>query len=156
MSLLKWAIFGLLVLPFAEIVIFVAVALNIGFLTTLALTILISLAGITIIRNSGQTSVARVRTAFGERVISRKELDGPGFMTVVGGFLLAVPGFLTDIIGVLILLPVTRHWMHAALRRAFADAGRPAGGPGVIDLEPDQWRQVPEERIGPKPSPGRD
>lgn len=156
MSLLKWAIFGLLVLPFAEIVIFVAVALQIGFLATLALTILISLAGISIIRNAGQTSVARVRTALGERVISRKELDGPGFMTVVGGFLLAVPGFLTDILGVLLLLPLTRHWMHAALRRAFSDAGRPAAGPGVIDLEPDQWRQVPEERVGHKPSPGRD
>jgi UPF0716 protein FxsA len=156
MSLLKWAIFGLLVLPFAEIVIFVAVALKIGFLAAVALTILISLAGITIIRNAGQTSVARVRTALGERVISRKELDGPGFMTVVGGFLLAVPGFLTDILGVLLLLPVTRQWMHAALRRAFSDASRPAAGPGVIDLEPDQWRQVPDERIGNKPSPGRD
>jgi UPF0716 protein FxsA len=156
MSLLKWAIFGLLLLPFAEIVIFVAVALKIGFLAALALTILISLAGMSIIRNAGQTSVARVRTALGERVISRKELDGPGFLTVLGGFLLVVPGFLTDILGVMLLLPVTRQWMHAALRRAFADGGRPAARPGVIDLEPEEWRQVPEERIGHKPSPGRD
>ena len=155
MSLLKWAIFGLLLLPFAEIVIFVAVALKFGFLATLALTILISLAGISIIRNAGQTSVARVRTALGERVISRKELDGPGFLTVLGGLLLAVPGFLTDILGVMLLLPLTRQWMHAALRRAFADTGRPAG-PGVIDLEPEEWRQVPDERLGHKPSPGRD
>jgi UPF0716 protein FxsA len=156
MSLLKWAIFGLLLLPFAEIVVFVAVALKIGFLAALALTILTSLAGMAVIRNAGQTSVAHVRTAFGERTISQTELDGSGFLTALAGFLLVLPGFLTDILGVLLLLPATRQWMHAALRRAVAPTGRPRPEPGVIDLEPDQWRQVPEERIGHKPSPGRD
>jgi UPF0716 protein FxsA len=156
MSLLKWAIFGLLVLPFAEIVVFVAVALKIGFLAAVALTILTSLAGMAIIRNAGQSSVARVRTAFGERVIGRTELDGPGFLSVLAGFLMAVPGFLTDILGVLLLLPATRHWIHAALRRALAQAERPTGEPGVVDLAPDQWRQVPDERIAHKPSPGGD
>jgi UPF0716 protein FxsA len=156
MSLLKWAIFGLLVLPFAEIVVFVAVALKIGFLAAVALTILTSLAGMAIIRNAGQSSVARVRTAFGERVISRTELDGPGFLSVLAGVLLVVPGFLTDILGGLLLLPATRHWIHAALRRAVTRAERATGAPGVVDLAPDQWRQVPEERIVHKPSPGRD
>ena len=37
MSLLKWAIFGLLMLPFAEIAVFVVVGLKIGFLAALAL-----------------------------------------------------------------------------------------------------------------------
>jgi UPF0716 protein FxsA len=156
MSLLKWAIFGLLVLPFAEIVVFVAVALKIGFLAALALTILTSLAGMTVIRNAGQTNLAHVRTALGERTISRTRLDGPGFLTVVAGFLLVLPGFLTDVLGALLLLPATRQWIHAALRRAISAGGRPRAEPGVIDLEPDQWRQVPEERIADKPSPGRD
>jgi UPF0716 protein FxsA len=155
MSLLKWAIFGLLVLPFAEILVFVAVALKLGFLATVALTILTSLAGMAIIRNAGDSSVARVRTAFGERVISQTTLDGTGFLTVLAGFLLVLPGFLTDILGGLLLLPVTRQWLHAALRRAAQPAGRPREA-GVIDLEPDQWRQVPEERVAHKPSPGRD
>jgi UPF0716 protein FxsA len=156
MSLLKWAIFGLLVLPFAEIVVFVAVALKIGFLAAVALTILTSLAGMAVIRNAGQSSVARVRTAFGDRVITRTELDGPGFLTVLAGFLMVVPGFLTDILGLLLLLPATRQLIHAALRRALARAQQPAGDPGVVDLAPDQWRHVPDERIAHKPSPGRD
>ena len=79
-----------------------------------------------------------------------------GFLTVVGGFLLAVPGFLTDILGLMLLLPVTRQWMHAALRRAFTDTRRPAASPGVVDLAPEEWRQVPDETIAHKPSRGRD
>ena len=118
MSLLKWAIFGLLMLPFVEIAIFVAVAIKLGVLAALALTILTSLAGMAVIRNAGSSDVARVRTAFGERTITRTELDGRGFLTVLGGFLLMIPGFLTDVLGALLLLPPTQHAIGAALRRA--------------------------------------
>jgi UPF0716 protein FxsA len=156
MSLVKWAIFGLLMLPFVEIAVFVAVALKLGFLAALALMILTSLAGMAVIRNAGHGDVARVRTAFGERTISRVELDGRGFLTVLGGFLLVLPGFVTDVLGALLLLPPTQTLIRAALRRALARAERDSGRPGVVDLSPDQWRRVPDERIGHKPSPGND
>ena len=152
MSLLKWAIFGLLMLPMAEIATFVAVALQIGFLAALALTILTSLAGMAVIRGAGRSEIARMRGALGDGVITRLELDGPGFLTVLGGFLLLLPGFLTDIAGALLLLPVTRRWIHATLRRAVVRAERAAGRPEVLDLEPDQWRRVPEERIDHSPT----
>jgi len=156
MSLLKWAIFGLLVLPLAEIAVFVMVAVKLGFLAALALTILTSMAGIAIIRSAGKGEVQRLRTAVGDRVISRVELDGPGFLTVLAGFLLVLPGFLTDIIGALLLLPITRRSIHAALRRAVARAERASGRPEVVDLSPDQWRRMPEERVERKPSHGHD
>jgi UPF0716 protein FxsA len=156
MSLLKWAIFGLLILPLAEIAVFVAVGLKIGFLAALALASLTSLAGMAVIRRAGRREVERVRSAIGDRVITRMELDGAGFLTVLGGFLLLLPGFITDVIGALLLLPLTRHWIRATLRRAVARAERAGGKGNVIELEPDQWRQVPEERIGRKPSDGRD
>ena len=156
MSLLKWALFGLLMLPFAEIAVFVVVGLKIGFLAALALMILTSLAGMAVIRHAGKGEVARLRTALGERTVSRVELDGPGLLTVLAGFLLVLPGFLTDIVGVFLLLPASRRWIHAALRRAVRRAERTAGRPEVVDLAPDQWRRVPEERIGGKPSTGQD
>jgi len=152
MSLLKWAIFGLLMLPMAEIATFVAVALQIGFLAALALTVLTSLAGMAVIRRAGRSEIARMRSALGDGTITRVELDGPGFLTVLGGFLLLLPGFLTDMAGALLLLPVTRRWIHATLRRAVARAERASGRPEVVDLEPDQWRRVPEERIDHRPT----
>jgi UPF0716 protein FxsA len=156
MSLVKWAIFGLLILPFAEIAIFVAVALKLGVLAALALTILTSLAGMAVIRNAGSSDVQRVRTAFGERTIRHTELDGRGFLTVLGGFLLVIPGFLTDVLGALLLLPPTQHAIGAALRRAIGRMERTSGRPEVVDLSPDQWRRVPEERIEHQPSPRND
>lgn len=156
MSLVKWAIFGLLLLPFAEIAVFVAIALKLGVLAALALTVLTSLAGMSVIRHAGTTEVARVRSAFGERTITRKELDGRGFLTVLGGFLLVLPGFITDVLGLLLLLSPTQHLIGAALRRAVARMERAAGRPDVVDLPPDQWRRVPEERLTHKPSRGGD
>ena len=156
MSLLKWAIFGLLMLPFAEIAVFVVIGLKIGFLAAIALMILTSLAGMAVVRAAGRSEIERVRTAFGDRQVTRVELDGPGFLTVLAGILLVLPGFLTDIAGALLLLPFTRRWIHAALRRAMGRAERASGRPEVVDLEPDQWRRVREERIGQKPPAGRD
>jgi UPF0716 protein FxsA len=156
MSLVKWAIFGLLLLPFVEIAVFVAVAVKLGFLAALALTILTSLAGLSVIRRAGHTEVARVRSAFGERTITRKELDGRGFLTVLGGLLLVLPGFLTDLLGLLLLLPLTQHLIGAALRRAVARMDRASGRSDLVDLPPDQWRRMPEERLTHKPSAGAD
>ena len=156
MSLVKWAIFGLLLLPFVEIAVFVAVVVKLGFLAALALTILTSLAGMSVIRNAGTTDVARVRNAFGERTIRSKELDGRGFLTVLGGFLLVLPGFVTDTLGALLLLPPTQNLIGAALRRAVARMDRASGRPDVVDLPPDQWQRVPDERLDHKPSHGSD
>ena len=156
MSLLKWAIFGLLWLPLIEVVVFVAVALKIGFLAALALGILTSLAGWVVIRSAGRGEIERVRTAFGDRTIRHIALDGPGILTVLAGFLLLLPGFLTDIAGILLLLPITQRAIHAAFGRAAARADRAAGRPAVVDLEPDQWRHVPDQRLGHEPSGGSD
>jgi UPF0716 protein FxsA len=156
MSLVKWAIFGLLLLPFAEIAVFVAVVLKLGFLAALALTILTSLLGMSVIRHAGKTEVARVRSAFGERTVTRKELDGRGFLKVLGGFLLVLPGFITDILGLLLLLPQSQQLIGAALRRAVVRMERASGRPQVVDLPPGEWQRVPEERLTHKPSAGAD
>src|SRR5437762_12476170 len=139
MSLVKWAIFGLLMLPFVEIAVFVAVALKLGVLAALALTILTSLAGMAIVRNAGHSEIARVRDAFGDRTIRRVELDGTGFLTVLGGFLLVIPGFVTDLFGALLLFPPTRLALRAAFRRPVAGTAAPAAPPRVVAPSPAQW-----------------
>jgi UPF0716 protein FxsA len=75
------------------------------------------------------------------------ELNGTGFLTVLGGFLLVIPGFVTDVFGALLLFPPTQHLLRAALRRAVGGTAAPGAPPGVVDLPADQWERVPEARI---------
>ena len=108
-----------------------------------------------VIRSAGQGEVERVRTALGDRVISRVELDGPGFLTVLAGFLLVLPGFLTDIIGALLLLPPTRRLIHAALRRAVgARRARERAGPRWSIFRPGPVAPVPENASATSHPPG--
>jgi UPF0716 protein FxsA len=109
-----------------------------------------------VIRNAGSTDVQQVRAAFGQRTISHTALDGHGFLNVLAGFLLLIPGFVTDVFGALLLLPPTQHAIGAALRRVLRRAERASGRPEAVDLSPDQWERVPEERIEHRPSPRTD
>ena len=99
----------------------------------------------------------RVRSAFGERTISRIELDGRGFLTVLGGFLLVLPGFLTDILGALLLLPPTRR----ADRCGVAPRGRPrwsarAVGPTWSIFRPTSGGAFPRSASRTSHRPGTD
>ena len=64
MSLLKWTIIGLLVLPAAELLAFLLVAALIGWLWAAALFVATSVAGVLLLRQSGRADMHRVRNAF--------------------------------------------------------------------------------------------
>jgi UPF0716 protein FxsA len=147
MRLIKLVAIGLLAWPAAEIVAFIAVAAAVGFTNALFLILLMSLAGLVVLRHfSG--AVARFRTAGGTGVAAT--LGRSGIAPSVGGILLLIPGFVTSVLGVMMLLPICRRWLLAGCRRLLAGGRRPAD-PEVIDLAPDEWRSLP----GPKlPSPG--
>jgi UPF0716 protein FxsA len=147
MRLIKLVAIGLLAWPAAEIVAFIAVAAAVGFTNALFLILLMSLAGVVVLRHfSGE--VARFRTAGGAGVAAT--LGRSGIAPSVGGILLLIPGFVTSVLGVMILLPICRRWLLAGCR-ALSAGGRRAADPEVIDLAPDEWHSLP----GPKlPSPG--
>jgi UPF0716 protein FxsA len=147
MRLLKLVAIGLLAWPAAEIVAFIVVAAAVGFTNALFLMLLMSFAGLFVLRHfSGD--VARFRTA-GSAGVAAATLGRPGTALGVGGILLVIPGYVTSVLGVMILLPLSRRWLLAGCRRLFAGSQRPAA-PGIIDLAPDEWRSLP----GPKlPSP---
>ena len=54
MSLVKWGFIGLLALPVAELVVFIVVALSIGWLLALALFLATSLIGMMVLKRSGR------------------------------------------------------------------------------------------------------
>jgi len=79
----------------------------------------------------------------GEGGFTALQADGAGTITLLAGILLLIPGFITDALGRLLLL--------APLRRALGGLlglkGAPARADGVVDLEPEQWHQVPDAAL---------
>ena len=149
MQLVKWIATGLVVLPVAELVAFILVASQVGFTTALGLMILISLAGVLVLRHAGGGAVTRLRMAAGRGTVRGIALDGPGAGTAVGGILMVIPGFITGVLGFLMVLPATREWLTGTTLRHFTQRPR-TPPPGTIDLAPDEWRQLPDAELPPR------
>jgi len=146
MSLVRWGFVGLLALPVAEIAVFIMVALTIGWLWTLALFLSTSLVGILMLRHAGRAARERLRSAVGKDGIRAIHLESPSLAMLMGGFLLVLPGFITDLAGMLLLVPGVSRWAGTAVGRLFMQRRQAGRGRAVIDLPPDQWRQVDENR----------
>ena len=61
----------------------------------------------------------------------------------MAGIFLLIPGFITDVLGLLLLLAPLRRGLAALLGRGWR---RPRAD-GVVDLEPEQWHQVPDAAL---------
>lgn len=148
MSLVKWLFIGLIALPAAELLAFVMVASLIGWLRAAALFVGTSVVGVLLLRKSGRADLARFRAAFAERGVRAVHLETPGVAAIIGGILLTFPGFITDALGAALFVPIIRRWTTARL--ATLARGRRQGrrDDRVIDLEPGEWRQIPDQRRG--------
>ena len=96
-------------LPLLEIYLFIVVGSEIGAFSVIALILLTALLGIFMLKNQGFATMRRFRetVAGGEPpAIALAE----SFLRLIGGLLLLAPGFFTDAVGLLLLLPLTRHF----------------------------------------------
>jgi UPF0716 protein FxsA len=143
--MVKWFLFAVASLVIAELAAFIAVSEVIGLPEALILMFATSFAGIAVLRHPGRARIHRLHEAVTKSGVSGLEASGDAFLTISAGILLLVPGFITDAAGLLLLLPPVRSWIGGRFRR-FART-RPPGRPGVVDLEPDQWNQVPDRQI---------
>jgi len=138
MNVAKVLLLILLSLPVLELLAFGAVAAAIGFGWALLLLLGASFAGGLLLRHAGGNHVARMRVAMAEGSISSLAADTTGSLVILAGILLLVPGFITDVAGLGLLL-------FALLRPRRSPPRRPADG--VVDLDPEQWRRVPEPAL---------
>jgi UPF0716 protein FxsA len=137
MRLARWLAAALLLLPAAEIFSFILVAAWIGWAAALALLVLLSLAGLILLRRQGQAQFARFRRAMADPGGPATILTAADAIPAFAGILLLLPGFVTAVAGLLLLL--------MGGRRGAATFGRsegPAGGRAVVDLAPDEWHRV--------------
>jgi UPF0716 protein FxsA len=141
--MVKWLIAAILLLPVAEIATFVAVAMLIGWTWAFALTLATSAAGFLVLKRGGRGRIAGLGRMATDRRVGDIEAQAGGLLGIVGGILLLLPGFLTDIAGALLLLPRVRRSVAARFRPIMP--GEP-NDRTVIDLEPDEWRQMPDPK----------
>jgi UPF0716 protein FxsA len=107
---------GLIVLPFAELMLIIKTGQIIGFWPTLAVLVAGAAIGSAIISRQGLTIVRRTQ----EAVARGRPPGGPvldGAFTVLAGALLITPGFITDAIALLLLVPPLRRKVARALVR---------------------------------------
>jgi len=143
MNVAKWLLLALLVLPLAELAVFIAVATAIGFSYALTLLLVGSLAGALVLRHAGGSHIARARVALGAGNFTALQADSTGFLTLLAGILLLIPGFITDIAGLLLLIAPLRQALGALLR----GGAPPPRRDGVVDLPPEQWHRVPDPAL---------
>jgi UPF0716 protein FxsA len=136
----RWVLAGLLLLPIAELAVFLAIASEIGVLAALSVMLATSLAGAAVIRGAGRAARSRLRAAVGASTL---DAGIPGLFTLLAGILLLVPGFLTDVAGALLLVPALQRRILASLLRSFGQA-RAKTAP-VVELDPDEWQWVADE-----------
>jgi UPF0716 protein FxsA len=141
---------GVLAWPAAEIVAFFCVAATLGFGNALLLIVLMSVAGLLLLRHFGG-GVKEIRTPRGWVKISTwsGNFAAGGLSPGLGGILLLIPGFLTSALGVAIMFPLTRRWLLAGVGRLFTTRGRKPANADVIDLAPGEWQPLPNAKLSP-------
>ena len=145
--MVKRIVLAILLLPLAEIAAFVLVATLVGVTPALLLLLVSTLAGLLVLRAAGRGHIAGFRNAAAEA--AGGAAPGPqavagGVLTVLAGVLLLVPGFLTSLLGVLLLIQPVRRVFGERVRAWLLR--RPATR-GAVDLEPGEWRRVPDREL---------
>jgi len=101
--------------PILELWVIIEVGGLIGVLPTLALLLVLSLLGATLLRHQGRGAWQRFNAALAERRFPGREV-ADGLLITIGGALLLTPGFITDAVGLLLLVPPTRAIARRLLR----------------------------------------
>ncbi|MEM9724603.1 MAG: FxsA family protein [Pseudomonadota bacterium] len=153
--------FALLLIPLAEIALFVVLGGEIGLPATLAVVLLTAVIGTFTLRSQGLQTLQRLRQI-------RADQEAPivlieGLLIAAAGLLLLTPGFLTDAIGFSLLVPPLR---RALAKRAAARAvvfaahnmeARMAGGAPRPNAEPQaEQNSGSEPKSGHRPAADQD
>ena len=108
-----------ILVPVAELYLFLTLGAEIGIGPTLAIIILTAFLGAALTKSQGAKALQNFRKATAEgRLPHREALDG--LLILLAGAVLLTPGFLTDTVGFLLLIPparaVIRGWLGTYLK----------------------------------------
>ena len=141
-SLGKWVALGILILPSAEIAVFLLVAHWLGLHGAVFLLLATSLIGAGVLWYVGRIVISRFLHLAAQRDSAAVRVGTGGLLTVLGGILLVLPGFITDTIGLILVIPSARRW----IARYFTAPDQRGPEPQQIDLDTSEWRRLSEPR----------
>jgi UPF0716 protein FxsA len=147
----------LIVVPIVELWVIVQVAGSIGVLETIALLVVVSVAGAWLVRQQGMQTWRRLQATLQRGEAPTTEVTD-GALILFGGALLLTPGFVTDAIGIVLLLPPSRAAIKGAARRSLARWARGHSGVRIytttaVNVEPrDNGPTAPSE-LPPEAAP---
>jgi UPF0716 protein FxsA len=112
----KYLFLAFTVIPFLELYLLIGIGRQAGTVPTLGLVLATGLLGAWLAKREGRRVMRSWQAAMAQ---GRLPEDGilSGALVLVGGVLLVTPGVLTDGVGLLLLIPPTRRWIAARLRR---------------------------------------
>ncbi len=116
--MLRW-LFALLLIPFLDSVLLALVVTQFGFINWVGMVLLVVLTGLVgmlLVRAEGRRTIRKMQRSLVEGRPPTNELLDGGLLIAAGAFLLT-PGLVTDLIGFLLVFPVTRIPIRAALKR---------------------------------------
>lgn len=106
-----------ILVPLADLVLLIKVGTSIGALNTILIVVLTALVGAYLVRREGMRVLHRIGADVRRGVFPAEELVD-GAMILVAGALLLTPGFITDVVGILFIVPGTRHIFKRWIKRA--------------------------------------
>jgi UPF0716 protein FxsA len=107
------------VLPLVELYFLIQVGQVIGAWWTIALLVVDSILGAWLVKREGRRTWAALRDALASGRMPHREL-ADGALVLIGGTLLMTPGFVSDVLGVALVLPLTRPLFRRVLARVVA------------------------------------
>jgi UPF0716 protein FxsA len=104
-----------IVVPVIELAVIIQVGEVIGPLLTVLLLLAMSVAGAWLVKREGLKAWRRFRAAMEQARIPAVEVVD-GALVMLGGALMLTPGFVTDIVGLLLVIPVSRGLINRLIR----------------------------------------
>ena len=97
----------LIIFPFIEIYTLIVIGGSIGAFNTMLWIFFSGIMGLYLLRNQGLKTLLDIQS---KKSVFEPTADNflKTIFTPIGGFFLLIPGFITDVIGILVLLPITR------------------------------------------------
>jgi UPF0716 protein FxsA len=139
---------GLAVVVVLELYVFVQAAQWLGFFAALLVVIVVSLAGVALVKREGLRTLRRFQQQARQGRLPSRELADAVTLLIAGG-LLAFPGLVTDVVGLLLLTPPVRLVVRRRLIRSVR------GASGVVITEATVTEHIvidPQAIEGEKPS----